>query len=95
MSQLLRSYTTVVWVVLVLLTGFSWWLGHSSASIQYSKGPQLATVFMFLVALFKVRLVGLNFMELKHAPLPLRLLFELWGAGVCIAIVCLYWFNAA
>lgn len=90
MSQLLRSYTSGVWLLLIVLTGFSWWLSNSAGS-QQIHAPHLATTSMFLVAFFKVRMVGMHFMEMKHAPLPLRLLFEAWAVGACGAIIGLYW----
>jgi hypothetical protein len=94
MSQLLRSYTTGVWLILVLLTGFSWWLS-TSGTVPRGSGPSLATASMFLVGFVKVRMVGMHFMELKRAPLPLRLLFEFWALGTSVAIVGLYWLAAA
>jgi hypothetical protein len=94
MTQLLRSHVTGIWLVLVLLTGFSWWLS-SPGNVQSSSGPSLATASMFLVGFIKVRMVGMHFMELKQAPLPLRLLFEAWALIACVAIVGLYWLRTA
>ena len=44
----------------------------------------LAMVVVFGIAAIKVRLIGLDFMELRSAPIPLRAAFEgyclvLWG----------------
>lgn len=90
MNQLLRSYTSGIWLLLILLTGFSWWLS-ASGSARPVQATHLATSSMFLVAFFKVRMVGMHFMEIKCAPWPLRLLFEVWAAGACGGIVGLYW----
>ena len=90
MNQLLRGYTSGVWLLLVLLTAFSWWLS-ALGSAHFALNVQLATTSMFLVAFFKVRMVGMYFMEMKRAPLSLRLLFELWAVGACGAIIGLYW----
>jgi hypothetical protein len=39
---------------------------------------------------WKVRLVLLDFMELRHAPWPLRIAFELWSVGVPALILGFY-----
>jgi hypothetical protein len=90
MIPLLRNYTTAIWLFLILLTGFSWWLSASGAG-RPMQAAHMVTTSMFLVAFFKVRMVGMHFMEMKHAPLPLRLLFEVWAVGACAAIIGLYW----
>jgi hypothetical protein len=42
-----------------------------------------SSVAICVVAVFKVRLVGMYFMELRHAPLALRGMFE----GYCLALL--------
>jgi hypothetical protein len=66
-----------VWTLLVVATITSWSLGG-------------ATVAVLVVAFVKVRLVGLYFMELRSAPVPLRLLFEGWVVVVCSILIGLY-----
>ncbi|WP_224393191.1 cytochrome C oxidase subunit IV family protein [Pseudonocardia sp. ICBG1293] len=70
-----RDRVTVVWAVLVAVTTVSWVLGTGPVS------GTAASVVVLVLALFKVRLVGLYFMELRDAPVVLRLLFE----GYCVA----------
>ena len=86
MAGLLRSPITGVWGLLIGMTLFSWYFGtdHGIASAE------AASVVVLLIAFFKVRLVGLYFMELRHAPIPLRALFEGWCAVVCTTIVVLF-----
>jgi len=48
-----------------------------------------------LIAYLKVRLVFLDFMELRAAPLALRLSVEAWAALVCGAVIALYWSGLA
>ena len=50
---------------------------------------------MVLIAYLKVRLVFLDFMELRAAPLALRLSVEAWAALVCGAVIALYWSGLA
>lgn len=68
----------MVWAVLVVATLVSWAVGsdHGTGS--------LVAVIVLGVALVKVRFVGLDFMELRNAPLALRAAFE----GYCLALWC-------
>jgi len=80
MVALLRTNATVIWLVLVTLTVVSWLLGT-----DHGFGPAghvSAGVTILAVAVFKVRLVGLYFMDLKAAPTALRGAFE----GYCAAL---------
>jgi hypothetical protein len=87
MSRLLRHYSTAIWLVLVLLTGLSWWLSKIDG---FAGVYPVSTLGLLLVASFKVRLVGLHFMELRQAPPALRLLFEIWAAAVSALLLVLY-----
>lgn len=85
MSRLLRTAATPVWGALVLATALSWWLGT-----DHGLSAATATVVVLIVAFVKVRFVGLYFMELRHAPLSLRALFEGWCLVVCAVVVGMY-----
>jgi hypothetical protein len=86
MLAIVRTRVTVVWAVLVLATGVSWILGTEGGSNSH----RLASVVILVVAFFKVRLVGLYFMELRDAPLPLRAIFETYCVVVCALTVSLF-----
>ncbi|MGA8547802.1 MAG: cytochrome C oxidase subunit IV family protein [Mycobacterium sp.] len=80
-KALLRSDASVAWLVLVALTLVSWSLGHG-----HGNGPRVsASLIIIVISVFKVRLVGLHFMELREAPWFLRGIFE----GYCVALVLL------
>lgn len=83
MRTLLRSKGTVAWFVLSALTAISWALGtqHGIAAAQDTP----ASLAIFAVTVFKVRIVGLYFMELRDAPLALRGIFE----GYCVFLLAL------
>jgi len=85
-AGLLRNPISAVWGLLIVATLISWWLGtdHGVDDLQ------TASVLVLLVAFVKVRFVGLYFMELRHAPIALRLLFEIWCAVVCATVVVMY-----
>lgn len=78
--MVLRS-ATLVWLALSGLTVLSWVLG---GSLGFSSGDHtFASLAIIAVAVFKVRLVGLYFMDVRDAPTWLRLLFE----GFCTALL--------
>ncbi|ORV54313.1 hypothetical protein AWC05_17050 [Mycobacterium florentinum] len=80
-NSVVRTNASLVWFVLCALTVVSWALGTDHG---FGEGHHLpASLAIFVVAIFKVRLVGLYFMELKMAPRPLRGLFE----GYCVALL--------
>jgi Prokaryotic Cytochrome C oxidase subunit IV len=76
--SLLRARSTLVWIVLVVATIVSWAVGSA-----HGTGSAVAVVVL-AVAVVKVRFVGLDFMELRSAPLILRAMFE----GYCVALWC-------
>lgn len=73
MKLLVRTNASAVWVLLSVLTLVSWLLG-SYHCIGENQRP--ASLIIVAVAVFKMRLVGLYFMELRCAPSLLRRLFE-------------------
>jgi hypothetical protein len=86
---LVLTRTTAVWSALVLATVLSWWLG-TDHGLGSDSDHTAATVVIFGVAMFKVRLVGLYFMELRGAHLALRGLFETYCLVVCAALMLTY-----
>ncbi|WP_374475684.1 cytochrome C oxidase subunit IV family protein [Zoogloea sp.] len=76
---------TAVWLVLVVVTSASWWLAESRGA---GEGTVLSVM---LFALFKARLVFLNFMELRVAPRAWRFAFEIWIFCSVGVIVLLEW----
>ena len=83
--ELLNRTTSRIWIVLMLATiATTWWLSKDGFAAK------TATVAIFLIAAFKVRLVLMYFMELRHAPLPLRLLFEAWVLVATAAVLGIY-----
>jgi heme/copper-type cytochrome/quinol oxidase subunit 4 len=84
--SVLRERVTLVWLVLMVLTCVTTW-GLSKDLFS----PAVAVVGIFLIAAVKVRYVMLDFMELRDAPLPVRLAFEAWPAVVA-AVILAFWF---
>lgn len=90
MRQVIASYNSLIWLLLVSLTGLSWFLGEHNAA-PAAEHIAWFTTAMMLVGFFKVRLVGLDFMELRHSPWFLRIIFEAWVLITCAIILVLYW----
>ena len=87
MRSVARTNASLIWFLLCALTIVSWALGTNHGSGDGHRLP--ASLVIFAVAIFKVRLVGLYFMELKMAPIVLRGLFEgycLWLFGLLTAM---------
>lgn len=79
-----REVVTVVWLALMAATVTSWAIGH-----RHSLGPRLISGIVIAVAFLKVRFVGLDFMELRTAPLPMRIAFEAWLLVACAGLILL------
>lgn len=82
-----RTSIVVVWAVLSAATVVSWLLGHGRSGATL--GPLTGAVLL-LVAVAKVHLLGTWFMELRHAPRALRLLFGGWCVLLGGTLVGLY-----
>lgn len=82
MKILVRTYASRVWLVLTALTVISWTLGTQHGFGDHHMPASLAII---AVAVFKSRLIGLYFMELRGAPPALRGIFE----GYCVVLFTL------
>src|SRR4051812_27115674 len=86
LMSLWRERVTIVWLgLMVLICGTTWGLPKDLIS------PAVAVVGIFLIAAIKVRYVMLDFMELRDAPIRVRVAFEAWPFGVA-AMILGFWF---
>lgn len=76
---------TLVWVVLLVITFGSFLIGIEQSPSFASAGA----VLIIGLALVKVRLVGLHFMDVRSAPPVLRMVFEGYVLAVLAALVAL------
>jgi heme/copper-type cytochrome/quinol oxidase subunit 4 len=83
--ELLRKPVTIVWAALMLATIASTWLLSNN-----SVTPEVATVAIMLIAAIKVWLVMSHFMEVRRAPLALRLVCDGWLLAVTALILTVY-----
>lgn len=87
MRELAYSRATVIYLLLLLITAVSFWLtvGHGASALHEVRTliwPQI-----IVLAFIKVRWVLLDFMELRSAPVKLRLLFEFWVVATAAALI--------
>jgi hypothetical protein len=82
--SLLRARSTFVWLALVVVTIVSWAVGA-----DHGLGSGIAVVVLAL-AMIKVRFVGLDFMELRTAPLLLRAAFEAYCVVLWAVLAAMY-----
>jgi len=75
MRALIRTSVTPVWIILMVATALSWWLGADQGLGSHHRA---STVLVMTVAFIKVALVGGFFMELRHAPPAWRAFFGGW-----------------
>lgn len=90
MTAFLSGRVGLVWLALVLATLFSWWTaaGQPFASSAAQFGGAIAVAVGFA----KVWLIGMHFMDLRHAPSLLRRAFAAWTllvGGMVVALVLL------
>ena len=67
-------------------TAISWEVGHGLALAK----PRYASVAVIVVAFVKARFVILDFMELRTAPPPVRIVAEIWVGSICLALIAMY-----
>ena len=85
MRDVLFNRLSLVWLILVGVTVLAWEAGHGMVD-----DLDLARAAVIGVAFFKVRYVILDFMEIRHAPVAMRMVGELWTVLVCAVLIGLY-----
>jgi hypothetical protein len=83
-----RARITATWGLLMAATLVSWFSARDAGNLR------VATAIVLVISFAKMRYIGLEFMELRRAPLPLRIAFEVWGPVVCAVLLALYWLSA-
>jgi hypothetical protein len=85
MTGRVPARTTAIWLVLIVATGVTWWLGTG----HVGHGAAWELTVLIIVAFAKVYLVGDEFMELRKAPLLLRTAFGAWTIAVAGGAIAL------
>jgi predicted membrane channel-forming protein YqfA (hemolysin III family) len=76
-----------IWLFLAVATVFSLSLFEEFNSTDARRYVGFAVMG---VAFVKVRFIGLDFMELRRAPAPLRLAFEAWLLVIAGTLMTMY-----
>jgi len=79
---------TGMWVALIVATLVSWTLGQS----DWLGSTRRTSIAILIIAFLKIRYVILDFMELREAPLIMRMVAEAWVLIVCATIIAFYAF---
>lgn len=85
MNAAARTPAALTWLVLVAATSLSWWLG-TDHGITNARG---AATVLIVVAFVKVFLIGMQFMELRHADHRLRNAFAAYTVLVCGGLIAM------
>jgi hypothetical protein len=81
-----RKRLVAVWVGLITATALSCVLCSTSSVLD----PRDASVVIVLIAFIKIRYVIMDFMELRSAPLAMRIMANCWLLCASGAILLLY-----
>lgn len=87
MFELLRSTNIRVLLLLLIATAATFQIS-GEASIGFYAGTGT-----LVIAYLKGRLIALDFMELRHAPLVWRLAIEGWLLLVSAMLLTVYWLG--
>jgi hypothetical protein len=69
-----------LWALLVVITLVSLETIHVGS-------PRAQGIAVILFAFIKVRLIILDFMEIRHAPTALRVMLEIWIVAACGGLI--------
>ena len=83
---LLRTRITAVWLILVIATALQLLFGAEHVIHEVS----LTSVIILFVAFFKVRLIGVWFMEVRTCPSRIRAAFEVYCIVMYLASIGMY-----
>ena len=79
---------TLVWLILMVATAASWWMGTSNDQGALSS-VRWSTMALLGIAFIKTYLVLQYFMELVEAPKAMRVISAVWAFGSCLLVSAL------
>jgi Prokaryotic Cytochrome C oxidase subunit IV len=90
-KELINQRATYIFAALVLLSGVGFWLTAGRGAVGLHEPQSIIWAQIIIIACIKVRWIMLDFMELRTAPMRLRLLFELWVVALGAALISINW----
>ncbi|MGV0714578.1 cytochrome C oxidase subunit IV family protein [Mycolicibacterium sp. XJ662] len=88
MTTYLRHPPTAVWAVLTAVTVASWLTARDGGQPHHVSAT--VTVVVLLIAAVKTQLVIWHFMEVRHAPVWLKITTNGWLVGVFALLLGFY-----
>lgn len=85
MPQFLADRQTAVWLFLMAAAVLTAVIG-----LEQHGGSPMIGLLLLVIAFVKVRLVAMDFMEIRDAPLPLRLVVEAYVGVTFVALAGIY-----
>lgn len=82
-ATFLRTSTGITWIALIVATLVAWWVGTDHGLDD----PTAAAALVLGVAVVKIYLIGMEFMELRHADVRLRRGFQAYCALVGLGLI--------
>jgi hypothetical protein len=89
MAAYIRNPLTYLWFFLFIATVASWWLGVGHGA-DAALSNVIITAVVVLFALIKTRFVMRHYMEVRLAPLWLKLSCDAWLLGLLAMIAVFY-----
>ena len=95
MSTTSNKRLLIVWAILTSMTLVYVWLDHSVDQNGTLKASTVVTVSAIVIALIKVRVIIREFMEVRHAPVLLCRLTDLWVVVTGVSLLGSYFVGMA
>lgn len=89
MTRLLQDRLLRIWALLVAVTLISSLIGGAGGAARIGSAA-LVSVVVLVIAFAKAGLVMHTFMDLRRAPLWLRVITTTWLAGALAALLAVY-----
>jgi hypothetical protein len=84
-----------VWLILAGLTVSYLWIDGAADHDGVLRPSIVVTVTAIVIALVKVRIIFREFMEVRHAPVLLCRLTDLWVVLIAVALIASYLVGTA
>ena len=92
MSVVPEKRLSIVWLALSAITMVSVWIGSLDGQGAL-RANAVATTCAIVIALVKSRIIFREFMEVRHAPVLLGRLTDLWLAITAVSLLGCYFFG--
>ena len=85
----------IVWLILTSLTLAYVWIDHTADHNGTLRASTVVTVSAIVIAVFKVRIIFREFMEVRHAPAWLCRLTDAWVLLIAASLLGSYFVGSA